>query len=63
MRQLDPADKRPANVQISAAIRAAITTGELEPGARLPGTHALAEHFGVARQTVQNAIRNLGEEG
>lgn len=63
MQQLDPADKRPANVQISASIRAAILTGELAPGEQLPSTPDLAEKFGVARQTVQNAIRSLKEEG
>ncbi|WP_289008514.1 HD domain-containing protein [uncultured Thermomonospora sp.] len=63
MQPIDPADKRPASVQIAASIRAAILTGEIEPGAQLPSTHELAEYFGVARMTVQNAIRSLREEG
>ncbi|WP_395110737.1 HD domain-containing protein [Actinomadura sp. SCN-SB] len=63
MQRIDPADKRPANVQIAASIRAAILTGELEPGQQLPSTHELADYFGVARMTVQNAIRTLKDEG
>lgn len=63
MQPIDPADKRPANVQIAASIRAAILTGELEPGSQLPSGHELADYFGVARMTVQNALRTLREEG
>ncbi|MFB4320706.1 HD domain-containing protein [Actinomadura sp. 21ATH] len=63
MQPIDAADKRPAHVQISASIRAAILTGEVAPGTQLPSTHDLAERFGVARMTVQNAIRTLKEEG
>ncbi|GAA4155103.1 HD domain-containing protein [Actinomadura keratinilytica] len=63
MEALDPADKRPAHVQISASIRAAIITGELAPGAQLPSSHELAKQFGVARMTVQHAIRTLKDEG
>lgn len=63
MQPIDPADKRPAHVQITASIRAAILTGELAPGAQLPSTHDLADRFGVARMTVQNAVRTLKEEG
>ena len=63
MQPIDPEDKRPSHVQISASIRAAILTGELAPGAQLPSSHELASFFGVARMTVQNAVRSLKEEG
>jgi putative hydrolases of HD superfamily len=63
MQILDPGDPRKPNVKIAASIRAAILSGELEPGARLPSTHELAEFFGVATMTVQTAVRALREEG
>lgn len=63
MQPVDPADKRQPNVQIAASIRAAILTGELEPGSQLPPGHELAKFFGVSRMTVQTAIRTLRDEG
>jgi 5'-deoxynucleotidase YfbR-like HD superfamily hydrolase len=63
MQILDPDDPRKPNVKIAASVRAAILSGELEPGARLPSTHELAGFFGVATMTVQTAIRTLREEG
>jgi putative hydrolases of HD superfamily len=63
MQPIDSADKRRPNVQIAASIRAAILTGELEPGAQLPPGHELAKLFGVSHMTVQAAIRKLREEG
>ncbi len=63
MQPIDPADKRQPNVKIAASIRAAILTGELEPGAQLPTGQELARFFGVSRMTVQTAIRNLRDEG
>lgn len=50
-------------MQITASIRAAILTGELEPGSQLPAGHELADFFGVSRMTVQNALRTLRDEG
>lgn len=63
MQPIDPADKRQPNVQIAASIRAAILTGELEPGSQLPSGNELAAFFGVSRMTVTAAIRTLREEG
>jgi DNA-binding transcriptional regulator YhcF (GntR family) len=64
MQPIDPADKqRRPNVQIAASIRAAILTGELEPGEQLPSGNELAEFFGVSRMTVATAIRKLADEG
>jgi 5'-deoxynucleotidase YfbR-like HD superfamily hydrolase/DNA-binding transcriptional regulator YhcF (GntR family) len=63
MQPIDPADKRQPNVQIAASIRAAILTGELEPGSQLPSGNELAAFFGVSRMTVSAAVRTLREEG
>jgi putative hydrolases of HD superfamily len=63
MQPVDPADKRQPNVQIAASIRAAILTGELEPGSQLPPGHELAGFYGVSRATVHAAIRTLRDEG
>lgn len=63
MRTLDPANTRPAYVQIGDALREAIAAGEYEPGQQLPSRAELLEHFGVARQTLQQALRVLHEEG
>jgi 5'-deoxynucleotidase YfbR-like HD superfamily hydrolase len=63
MQPIDPADPRKPNVQIAGSIRAAILSGELEPGARLPSGNELAEFFGVSRMTVVAAIRTLRQEG
>lgn len=63
MQPIDPADKRPPYIKIANSIRAAILTGELEPGQQLPTGKELAEFFGVAGMTVHQAIRTLREEG
>lgn len=60
---LDPDDPRPPYVQIANALRAAILTKKLAPGEQLPSGPQLAERYGVARQTVQNALRVLKDEG
>jgi putative hydrolases of HD superfamily len=63
MQPIDPQDPRRPNVQIAASIRAAILSGELEPGAQLPSGEELAKFFDVTRVTIGNAIRTLREEG
>ena len=63
MQPMDPADNRQPNVKIAASIRAAILSGELEPGQRLPSGAELARFFGAAGMTVQKAIRTLADEG
>jgi DNA-binding transcriptional regulator YhcF (GntR family) len=62
-RPLDPDDPRPPYQQVSNALRAAILTRAFQPGDRLPSLNELAERYGVARMTVQQAMRVLREEG
>jgi len=60
---LDPDDPRPPYLQVAGALRAGILTKKFAAGEKLPSGQALAEHFGVARMTVQQGIRILRDEG
>lgn len=63
MRTLDPDDGRSTYLQVADAIRDAITAGEWQRGQRLPARIALTKHFAVSPMTVQNALRELRDEG
>ncbi|AWS42100.1 GntR family transcriptional regulator [Streptosporangium sp. 'caverna'] len=63
MVSLDPDDPRPPYKQVANALRAAILTKKFEPGEKLPSGTELAKTYGVARMTVQQAIRLLRDEG
>lgn len=60
---LDPDDPRPPYQQVAAALRAAILTRKIEPGQKLPSQSELAQSYGVARMTIQQALRLLKDEG
>lgn len=60
---LDPNDPRPPYQQVANALRASILTRTFTPGDKLPSQQELATHYGVARMTVQQALRLLREEG
>ena len=62
MNGLDPDDPRPPYIQVANVLRAAILTRRLEPGERLPSQTDLASRYGVARMTIQQALRLLREE-
>jgi GntR family transcriptional repressor for pyruvate dehydrogenase complex len=49
--------------EIVAQIIALIRTGQLRPGDRLPPERDLAQHFGVSRVTVRDALRVLEGRG
>ena len=61
--ELDLDDPRPPYLQVASQLRAAILTGELAPGERLPSGAEMAATYGVSRQTIQQALRPLREEG
>lgn len=63
MRKLDPDSSKPPSQQIADAIREAIRSGELQPGARIPGRAKLQEHFGVAVATINSAVNTLKRGG
>src|SRR5918997_2157749 len=60
---LDPGAPRPPYVQVANAVRAAILTKVFKPGEKIPSGTELAKQYGVARMTVQQALRVLKDEG
>jgi DNA-binding GntR family transcriptional regulator len=48
---------------VAVELRAAIATGRLRPGARLPSERALADEFDVSRATIVSALHLLRAEG
>lgn len=60
---LDPDDPRPPYQQVASALRAAILTRTIAPGDKLPSQVELAKRYGVARMTIQQALRILKDEG
>ncbi|MFC7382198.1 GntR family transcriptional regulator [Sphaerisporangium rhizosphaerae] len=59
----NPDDPRPEYVQIADDLRAAITSGRLKPGEKLPSRAKLAEEYGVATGTLNQAIQQLIRDG
>lgn len=63
--QLDPSQS-PRNGRttwLADRLRTAVADGTLAPGTRLPATRVLADELSMARGTVVEAYRRLGEEG
>lgn len=57
--EVDPGDPIPVFEQLRAQLAAAIVSGTLEPGERLPPIRRLAADLGIAPGTVQRAYREL----
>lgn len=49
--------------QITAILRARITSGQYPPGTRMPSTTTLSQEFAVASRTVRKALAPLAAEG
>src|SRR4051812_10431557 len=60
---IDPTSDRPVFKQIADRLRAAIVSGELAAGARLPSEQELMDAHGVARGTIRQAVNLLRGEG
>src|SRR5512145_3359870 len=58
-----PDSSAPLYQALYTHIRAAILSGELTRGTKLPSTRALAEELNISRNTVLNAYRQLLAEG
>lgn len=60
---LDPDDSRPAYLQVADHLRRDILARRFAPGEQLPSRAELVTRFAVAPMTVQNALRELRDEG
>ena len=58
-----PDSNAPLYQELYTHMRAAILSGELKDGMKLPSTRALAEELNISRNTVLNAYRQLLAEG
>ncbi|MFI0538763.1 GntR family transcriptional regulator [Streptomyces sp. WSLK1-3] len=56
-------EQRGKGATILATLRSRIADGEYRPGSRLPPQRALAEAFGVSRDTIQRVLDELKTEG
>lgn len=59
----NPDDSRPPYLQVAALLRDAITSGQYKPGEQLPSRAQLTAWYEVSAMTVQNALRELRDEG
>jgi GntR family transcriptional regulator len=62
-KRFDPAGPELVYMLVAEDIAAKITSGELAPGARLPGEADMAAEYGVAKMTARRAVRELRERG
>lgn len=59
----DYAEPRPAYMQITEDLRSQIQAGKYGPGDRLPSNRAMSEQYGVAAETLRQALDVLRGEG
>jgi GntR family transcriptional regulator len=60
---LDPGSRLPLYEQVAHAVRQAVYHGRLATGAVLPPEPELAQRLGVSRQTVNQALTMLAQQG
>lgn len=60
---IDPDDPRPPFRQVADVVRAAILTGRLAPGDKIPSGPELADRYHIAKNTAQKAVDALKDEG
>jgi GntR family transcriptional regulator / MocR family aminotransferase len=60
---VDAADPRPLHEQLERAVRGAVRSGRLAPGARLPSSRGLSADLGISRGVVTAAYGQLAAEG
>ena len=59
----DYADPRPAYLQIADDLRGQIEAGKYGPGDRLPSNRLMSEQYGVAAETLRQALDVLRGQG
>ncbi|HLS79641.1 MAG TPA: GntR family transcriptional regulator [Nocardia sp.] len=60
---IDPESAEPPFEQLRMAVFAAVRSGELTAGTKIPTVRALAAQLGLAPNTVARAYRELEEDG
>lgn len=60
---VDHFDPEPKYRQIARIVRHQIRAGELEPMTPIPSEARMVQMYGVARETVRDAVRLLRDEG
>jgi len=60
---VDPSSPTPIYAQLDRSIRAAIATGELQPGAQLPTVRQLAVDLAINANTVARVYAQLERDG
>jgi DNA-binding GntR family transcriptional regulator len=60
---VDPYSGEPVYLQIAAALRAQIASGEIPPRTFLPSLKTISERYEVARMTAERAVGVLRGEG
>ena len=61
--ELDRDVRTPLRSQLEGQLRAAIQTGRLSAGERVPSSRALATHLGLSRGLIQDCYAQLRAEG
>ncbi|MFJ8145737.1 GntR family transcriptional regulator [Streptomyces sp. NPDC096094] len=56
-------DAQPLYRRVAVQLLGELRDGTVPPGARLPGERRLADHFGVSRETVRQALEVLRRDG
>lgn len=60
--EIDPHSKTPAYRQLADQLRAAIAAGEYEPRQQIPSLNQLQQQTGLARGTIEHAIKVLEDD-
>ena len=57
------APKQTPSDRLVLTLEEAIDSGRWKPGERIPTERALSDHYGVARNTIRRALKQLEDDG